>query len=243
MKVYVMLGFHASFYHSWRGLAQGGNSMAKRFLLALGLILLYMVVLALILFVAITLAADDETALLIIILAALVVSFGGFVPYLNWAIKRSFTFRGEGQPVSLEELRDQIHAINEFDAPVMVEERKGKLVATWKYVDARWLELFAKAGLTKSYELQMKFNEGRHVVTMVDRTKEASWRAGLGGASFSGGTSQGVVMAFEVGKQWGIKENFAPGKVYDYTFVPSEIKLPILNSILRSGWDVQYGMW
>ena len=217
--------------------------MAKRFLIALGLILLYMVVLALILFVAITLAGDNETALLIIILAALVVSFGGFVPYLNWAIKRAFTFHGAGQPVPLEELRAQIQAINEFDAPVMVEDRKGKLVATWKYVDARWLELFAKAGLSKSYELQLKFDEKRHVVTMVDRTKEASWRAGVGGASFSGGSSQGVVMAFEVGKQWGIKENFAPGKIYDYTFVPSEIKLPILNSILRSGWDVQYGMW
>jgi hypothetical protein len=125
----------------------------------------------------------------------------------------------------------------------MVEERKGKLVATWKYADARWLELFAKAGLSKSYELRMKFDERRHVVTMVDRTKEASWRAGIGGASVSGSTTQGVVMAYEVGKQWGIKENFAPGKIYDYKFVPSEIKLPILNSILRSGWDVQYGMW
>ena len=50
-------------------------------------------------------------------------------------------------------------------------------------------------------------------------------------------------MAYEVGKQWGIKRNFEVGKIYDYKFVPSEIKLPILNSILRSGWDVRYGMW
>jgi hypothetical protein len=47
----------------------------------------------------------------------------------------------------------------------------------------------------------------------------------------------------EVGKQWGIKENFALGKVYDYKFVPTEIKLPVLNTILRSGWDVSYGLW
>ena len=37
--------------------------------------------------------------------------------------------------------------------------------------------------------------------------------------------------------------HMAPGKICDYRFVPSEIKLPILNSILRSGWDVRYGMW
>jgi hypothetical protein len=208
-----------------------------------GLVLLYMAILALILLLAIGLAGDDGTAMLIVMLAALILSIGAFVPYLNWAIKRAFHFHGEGQPVPLEALRARIQSINEFDAPVMVEERKRKLVATWNYVDARWLELFAKAGLTKSYELHMKFDQARHTVTLVDVTKAASWRAGLGESSGSGSLTQGVVMAYEVGKQWGIRENFELGKVYDYKFVPSEIKLPILNSILRSGWDVRYGIW
>ena len=221
--------------------------MAKRFLTVFGLVLAFMAVLALFLWLAIALFGDNTTAMLIVILVALVVSFGGFVPFLNWAVKRAFTFRGEGRPLPVEALRAQIQAINTFDAPVMVQERKGKLVATWKYVDARWLELFAKAGLTKSYELHMRFDKARHTVTMVDRIKEASWRAGLGGGmgggSGSGSFTQGVIMTYEVGKQWGIKENFALGKVYDYKFVPTEIKLPILNSILRSGWDVSYGIW
>ena len=217
--------------------------MVRRFLTVVGLVLLYMAILALIIFVAITIVGDDTTGLLIVILASLLVSFGGFVPYLNWATRRAFTFRGEGQPVPLETLRAELKAINNFDAPVMVEERKRKLVATWNYVDARWLELFAKAGLTKTYELHMKFDEARHTVTMVDKTEDASWSAGVSGGSFSGSASQGVLMAFEIGKQWGIKENFELGRVYDYRFVPSEIKMPILNSILRSGWDVRYGLW
>lgn len=217
--------------------------MAKRFLRVFGLVLRFMAVLGLILFVAILLAGDNMTAMLIVILAALVVSFGGFVPYLNWAVQRAFAFEGEGEPVAPDTLRAEIQAINEFDAPVMVEERKRKLVATWKYADARWLELFAKAGLTKTYELHMKFDEARHTVIMVDRTKEALWRAGVGGGSVGSSASQGVVMAYEVGKQWGIRENFELGKVYDYKFVPSEIKLPILNTILRCGWDVRYGLW
>ena len=223
--------------------------MAKRFLMVFGLILLYMAVLALLIFVAISIVGNNTSDLLIVILAALIVSFGGFLPYLNWATRQAFTFRGEGQPVPLDTLRAELKAVNQFDAPVMVEERKRKLVATWKYVDARWLEFFAKAGLTKTYELHMKFDETRHTVTMVDKTKEASWSAGVSGAPASGGTSasgsasQGVLMAFEIGKQWGIKENFELGRVYDYRFVPSEIKMPILNSILRSGWDVRYGLW
>ena len=217
--------------------------MMKRFLMVFGLILLYMAVLALLIFVAITIVGNNTSDLLIVILVALLVSFGGFAPYLNWATQRAFTFRGEGQPVPLEALQAELKAINQFDAPVMVEERKRKLVATWKYVDAQWLELFAKAGLTKTYELHMKFDETRHTVTMVDKTKEASWSAGASGVSSSGSASQGVLMAYEIGKQWGIRENFELGKIYDYKFVPSEIKLPILNSILRSGWDVRYGLW
>ena len=223
--------------------------MMKRFLMVFGLILLYMAVLALLIFVAITFVGNNTSDLLIVILAALLVSFGGFLPYLNWATRRAFTFGGEGQPVPLEALRAELKAINQFDSPVMVEERKRNLVATWKYVDARWLEIFAKAGLTKTYELHMKFDEARHTVTMVDKTKEASWSAGVSGAPASGGASasasasQGVLMAYEIGKQWGIRENFELGKIYDYKFVPSEIKLPILNSILRSGWDVRYGLW
>jgi hypothetical protein len=51
------------------------------------------------------------------------------------------------------------------------------------------------------------------------------------------------MFAYEIGKTWGIAESFQLGTVYDYRFVPKEIKVPIMNSILRSGWDLRFGIW
>ena len=44
-------------------------------------------------------------------------------------------------------------------------------------------------------------------------------------------------------QEWGIKENFELGSIYDYQFSPQEIKNPVMNSILRNGWAVRFGMW
>jgi hypothetical protein len=199
--------------------------MLKRFLTVFGLMLLYMLVLAAVLLLAILLAGDNETLILVTVLVML------------------FRFKGEGEPISGTELRAQIQAINQFDAPVMVEEHRGKLVATWKYVDAHWWELLAKAGLTKVYELHIKFDDAQRLVTLIDVSKTVSWRAGPTQVRLRGGFFRGVMLAYEIGKQWGIKENFELGKIYDYKFVPQEIKMPILNSILRSGWDARFGIW
>jgi hypothetical protein len=217
--------------------------MLKRFVAVFGLVLLYMAVLATILLVVFVLAQDDETLMLIAFLVAFVLGIAIFIPYLNWATKRAFRFRGEGEPVPEGELRSQIQTINEFEAPVMIQERKGKLVATWKYVDARWWEILAKAGLENVYELHIKLDESRHRATLLDVTRSVSWRAGPGEVRIGRRRSQGVSWRYEVGKQWGIKENLELGKIYDYRFVSDEIKMPIMNSILRQGWDVQFALW
>jgi hypothetical protein len=208
-----------------------------------GLMLLYMLVLAGILLLVILLAGENDTLILITVLVMMVLAVAIMVPYLDWAAKKVFRFKGEGEPISEAELRAQIQAINQFDAPVTVEERKDKLVATWKYVDAHWWELLARAGLTQVYELHIKFDDAQHLVTLIDVTKTVSWRAGPTEVRLRGGFFRGIILAYEIGKQWGIKENWELGQVYDYRFVPQEIKMPIMNSILRSGWDVRFGIW
>jgi hypothetical protein len=214
-----------------------------RFLRVFGLILLYMLVLAAILFPVILWAGEDVTLIVSATLVTLVLSVAALIPYLDWVTKRVFRFPGEGDPVSGAELRAAILAINQFDVPVVVEERKDRLVATWKYVEVRWWKFLAKAGLAKSYELHMKLDDAQHLVTLIDVTKSVSWGAGPTEVHLRGGFFRGVIWAYEIGKGWGIKDNFQLGKIYDYTFVPQEIKMPIMNSILRRGWDVRFGMW
>ncbi len=219
------------------------SSMILRFLAVVGLILLYMGLWALVLFGLIELGGDNDSVILWGLLISTVILLVGFVFYMNAAVKKVFFFPGEGEPVSEAELRSVIKGINEFDAPVMVQEKGDQLVVTWKYVDAKWWEILAKAGLEKLYELHIKFDDRKKEVTLIDVTKSVSWRAGPTEVRVSGGFFRGVIFAYEIGKAWGIKENFLPGKIYDYKFVPQEIKNPVLNTIVRHGWGARFGIW
>jgi hypothetical protein len=173
-----------------------------------------------------------------------------FVPYVDQVTKRVFYYRGEGQPVSAAQLRRQILSVNRSRAPVMAEERLYDLVLTWKYTDVRWWEALAHAGLTGLYELHIKLDGKRHIATLIDVHKPVDWgtgptqvRVGPAGRLVGSNVFRKVVCAREIGEQWGIQETWGQGEVYDHTFVPTHIKTPLMNSVLRSGWDVRFGIW
>ena len=94
--------------------------MLRRFLAVFGLILLYMLVLALVMLPVLLLAGDNDTLILITVLVMLVVAVVILVPYLDWVVKRVFYFKGQGEPIAAAELRAHIQAINQFDAPVLI---------------------------------------------------------------------------------------------------------------------------
>jgi hypothetical protein len=212
-------------------------------LTALGLILLYMVAWVPALYLWVVVWDGNERATLIGALGALVLIVVGFVPYLNFVIRRVFYLPGVGEPVSEEELHAMLREINDFDAPVTVIERGRRLVVTWRYVDARWWELLARSGLTKVYELHIRLNGAKKEATLVDVLKSVSWGAGPTEVQVTGGYFRGASIGYEIGEAWGIRENFAPGQIYEYEFSPQVIKNPVVNSILRSGWSVRFGMW
>jgi hypothetical protein len=219
--------------------------MVKKFLLATAYILGFMALWSIILGVGIKIINADQNqgpALVFALIASALVIIT-FVPFLNFAAKKSFYFPGTGQSVSEAELRQTILSINNFDVPVSVVEKKKQIIITWRYVDAKWWEIIAKAGLTQIYELHVKFNEAKKEVTLIDVQKNVDWRLGTGQTKVSGGYFRGVEMGYEVGAQWGIKENFQLGKIYSFKFSPSEIKNPVLNTILKNGWAVRMGMW
>lgn len=216
--------------------------MQKFFLVFLS-IFLYILLWFSVVAVAALATGGDEEAGLIIALGTLIIFPITLIPFMQSMAKRVFHFKGQGTPISEKALRAMILNINELEAPVMIQEKNGRLIATWNYLDARWWEILAKAGLEKVYELHMKINDDRKTVTMIDIHKSVSWRAGPSQVRLRGGFFRGISTTYEIGKQWGIKENFKPGKIYDYKFSSGEIKYPIMNSILKNGWDVQFALW
>lgn len=215
----------------------------RKFFVVFLAICLYMLLWVLPVGLAVLLTGGSEEAALVIVLATLVIFPITLIPFMQIVAKRVFYFKGEGSPVPENALRALIVSINDLDAPVMIQEKGDRLLATWKYVDARWWEILAKAGLNQVYELHMKLDAEKKTVTMIDIHKSVSWRAGPSQVRLQGGYFRGISLTHKIGKQWGIKENFELGKIYDYKFVSDEIKYPIMNTILRNGWDVRFGLW
>ncbi|MBO0797096.1 MAG: hypothetical protein J2P36_39965, partial [Ktedonobacteraceae bacterium] len=167
----------------------------------------------------------------------------GFFPFFLYAVTRVFFFKGEGEALPPAQLRYQLEKLNTYDAPVIAEPKRWGYLFTWRYVDTKWREAFQRAGLTAIYSLHVKLNERQHEATLTEVTRSVSWNVGAGGVRVGGSVSRGIVSGWERNAAWGIDENFAPGKFYDYTFSPDLVKNPVINTILRSGWDVRFAVF
>jgi len=215
----------------------------KRFFAVFALIILYMVAWAPVLLVVILALEGDDEAILIAIGCSLPVIIGIFLPYLNFICRKVYRYRGEGVPIPENELRARILKINELGQPVMAVSRKNKLLVTWNYAEERWKEVLSAGGMKKVYHLQIKFNDRKKEVILTDVLKSFSWRAGPSAARVRGGFFRGIDIDFEAGRTGGIDEYF-PGRSIDgYRFSSREIKDPVSNTILKSGWDIRLAMW
>ncbi len=213
-----------------------------------GFIALFFVLVAVVLLALILgFKLNDRSAgvLLSVIFGTLIVVIVLFVPYLDWSMKKVFYFPSESQEsINFAELKKKITQLNDLDVPVTIAEKNAEhLKITWRYTDAEWYGLLVKKGLKNVYELHLKFDPEKKKVTAIDVKKNVNWGASPGGIKISGGFVRGVYVGIERGAAWGLNENFKPGKAYDYRFDPSEIKNPVINTILRAGWDVQFGIW
>lgn len=110
------------------------------------------------------------------------------------------------------------------------------LIAEWKIVDAKWYEIFAKAGLTKVFRILLKLDDQAKQVRAQDREYEVSWRAGIPSLSVAASGFKGQSTSVQFGKSYGFKEDLSIGKQYEYFFKTSEIKTPLQEAVVGCGW-------
>ena len=88
-----------------------------------------------------------------------------------------------GTPVlAATQVIERLKALNRPTAPWGVIDGRSEgvdLIAEWKIVDARWYEIFAKAGLAKAFRIYLKLDEATKEVKAQDREYEVSWVAGV----------------------------------------------------------------
>jgi hypothetical protein len=139
----------------------------------------------------------------------------------------------------LSELRAGLLAVNRPTAPFVVRDGAAEhvgLVAEWRIVDAAWIEIFAKAGLTKVFKVLMRLDAAKHEVRAVDQEWSVEWRAGVPVLSVSAEAFRGQKVEVSFGGAYAFTEDGGYGQVYRYKFATAEIKGPLQKAATDAGW-------
>jgi hypothetical protein len=110
------------------------------------------------------------------------------------------------------------------------------IIAEWKIVDASWYEVFAKAGLSKSFRILLKLHPEKNEVHAGDREYTVSWSAGVPTMKLAASAFKGQSQQVEFGKAYGFTEKLESGQIYNYRFDTSEIKKPLQEAVTSCGW-------
>ena len=148
--------------------------------------------------------------------------------------------------VSENELKERLLQINKLDVPfsVAVGKRSDEIIAEWKYVDAKWMSIMSAGGLKKLYRLKLRLDKDAHRVMAQEMSSSVSWNVdptSSAAANFRWTYFKGInFFQYERGVAYGLL--FKDGtlkfdKAYDYRFLISEIKNPIIDIVTGSGWD------
>lgn len=142
-------------------------------------------------------------------------------------------------PLNAGVLRTKLLELNRSTAPYQLRDGASEnvdIIAEWKIVDAKWFEIFAKAGLSKTFKIYLKFDEAAHEVRAKDHEYSVSWNAGVPSLALAVGGFKGQTESIEFGAAYGFTERLTVGEIYNYRFNTGEIKKPIQAVVTACGW-------
>ena len=151
------------------------------------------------------------------------------------------------QPAS--EIRDRLLAVNSLDAPFTASEREdGKIVVTWRFADAKWVDLARAHGMRNTHRIILELDEATKTVYPTEQFTRMDWSAGAGGGSFRWATGMGITF-FQVehqrvfGLQIDERGRLTPKLSYSYTFNLQEMKAPLIAAVTNAGWQWRPTVW
>jgi hypothetical protein len=164
-----------------------------------------------------------------------------------WAATIPAPAGAPAQPTS--ELRGRLLAVNSIDAPFSVSEREdGKIVVTWRFADAKWVDLARAHGMRNTHRIVLELDDATKTVYPTEQYTRMDWSAGAGGGSLRWATGMGITF-FQVehqrvfGLQIDQRGRFVPKLSYSYTFNLQEMKAPLISAVTNAGWDWRPTIW
>ncbi len=162
----------------------------------------------------------------------------------------TFPARTGVAPVAAGDLVARLESINALGVPFQIERgaQANELFATWRYGDAKWLDLARARGLRRSVRIRMVLDEKAATVRATDYVASVDWSVGRGGADFEWKAGVGLVLfQREHQRVFGLQldENgrFKPALSYAYTFNLQEMKSPLMEAVSHAGWNWRPTVW
>lgn len=155
----------------------------------------------------------------------------------SWAAE--ITPSGQTAPVPAKTLRARILALNDLDLPFHVREESDALVAEWRIADDRWIGLMEAGGLHDIHRIYIDLDPERHRARSLDVHRTVSWSAGIASLHASFSFFRGIsFFEYSRGVQLGVffRDGRWTMRAYDYRFLLSEMKTPLVQAIVGSGW-------
>lgn len=210
-----------------------------------GYILGFFIVAALgLLVMVLALRGQGDAALLAGILVALLVVIGAFLPFLNFAMRRSFVYPPDPvPPLSEEALRARLRGLAEVGAPVELTEAGGVMRLRWAYLDARLRGVLEMQRIDSAYELQIRLDPACKEAVLTDIKRSLRMATGVSGVRLGFGFVRGWLVGVEMGRGYDIGTDLSAREAFDYRFEPGAIKRPVLHVLAKSGWTVRFAMW
>jgi hypothetical protein len=147
-------------------------------------------------------------------------------------------------------LRERLLAVNLLDVPFLVETNPStnQLIASWRYVDAKWIDHARAHGMRCLHRIVLDLDEAQKKVRATDFATSYDWSAGAVSAMLNWKFVTGVVFfQYEQQRVFGLQLDehgrFKPPISYAYTFNLAEMKAPLIAAVTRSGWTWQLVAW
>ncbi|MCL2789894.1 MAG: hypothetical protein FWD79_04545 [Desulfobulbus sp.] len=164
------------------------------------------------------------------------------LPATDMLLRKIWFFRGQGEPVAPDELRQRLLGVNAMDCPVAALATRKKIVFTWRCRELRWCELFSRLGKDRLDELHCRFDADLRTVYLYDRVRAVDFficpdRVKTGRLRIPLPLLRGRM------KRLDSIESYAALAEDDYAFHGREIKSPVVGTVLTSGWHVRYSLF
>ncbi len=154
-----------------------------------------------------------------------------------------------GAVQSTEELRRRLLAINSADVPfTAVADGSHRIVVSWRFADARWLDLARGHRLQRTHRILIDLDERAPIARIREQQSQLDWSVGGPGGSLKWATSLGIVFwQQEYQRVFGVQVTpegwFQSRGSYAYSFNLQEMKVPLIAAVTGAGWSWRPVVW